>query len=147
MLTAAAGAGPAGCAEPDADLWPPDGQWSFRVAGAHSGCPALELYEAGVLLDVVTATPVAPVLLRGGRALCTGDGPRAFAWGRMRPPGAVPAVEFSRGRLRREVRHATAINVTSWCWIAAADGHFDAVSAVAGDYRMRRPLRRSRPCR
>ncbi len=42
--------------------------WSVRLAGADSPRPALELYEDGILLDVVSSTPVAPQLVRGVRA-------------------------------------------------------------------------------
>jgi hypothetical protein len=146
MLTALAGDGTGGREVRCAPARLPGSPWSFRVAGAKSACPALELYEAGILLDVVTSTPIAAVLLRGGRAVRSADGPRAIAWGRVWP-GPVPAVEFSRGRLRRVVYRATVIKVTDWCWLAAADGQFDSVSATAGGRGMRCALRRSRPCR
>ena len=147
MLTALAGDGTGGREARCAPAWPPGSPWSFRVAGATSACPALELYEAGILLDVVTSTSVAAVLLRGVRAVRTSDGRRALAWGRVWPPGQVPVVEFSRGRLRREGRRATVVKVTGWCWAAVADGQFDAVSVTAGGDSARCALRRSCPWR
>ena len=54
------------------------GLWSVRLAGAGSASPAIELYAAGVLIDVVSATAVAPQLLRGARAVTLGPVPCAL---------------------------------------------------------------------
>ena len=122
------------------------GPWSVRLAGARSACPALELFEAGALIDVVSATRMAPQLLRGARAVAIGSGQLALAWGR-RSPGAEIVVEFSRGRLRRDVRCATVVELTSWCWLAAADGRFSRVDVQAGLCRSRLGLVRGRSWR
>jgi hypothetical protein len=118
--------------------------WSVRVAGARSACPALELYAAGVLIDVVSATRVAPQLLRGARAVTLGRGQHALAWGRRPPPGADVVVEFSRGG--RHAEPATVVHVAPWCWLAVADGRFTSVDVQAGPRRARRRLARGRSC-
>jgi hypothetical protein len=125
----------------------PGGPWSVRLAGARSACPALELYEAGALIDVVSATRIAPQLLRGGRAVALDPGQRALAWGRRPESGADVVVEFSRGRLRRDARPATVVTLTSWCWLAVADGRFTRVDVRAGLRRARLGLARGRSCR
>ena len=122
------------------------GVWSARLAGARSACPALELYEAGALIDVVSATRMAPQLLRGARAVALGPGQRVLAWGR-RPPGEEVVVEFSRGRLRRDERPATVVELTPWCWLAVADGRFSRVDVRAGLRRARLGLVRGRSWR
>ena len=63
------------------------GPWSVRLAGVRSACPALELYEADVLLDVVSATRIAPQSLRGARSFACAAGRYALAWGRLPGPG------------------------------------------------------------
>ncbi len=115
---------PAGCSLPGVP-------WSFRVAGGRSARPALELYEGGVLLDVVSSTPIAPRILRGARA-AAGDGgrERTLAWGRLPAAGACLAVQFGRGNIRRRAYPAAVIEITGWCWLAVANGRFSRVVAT-----------------
>jgi hypothetical protein len=127
--------------------WRPAGLWSARLAGAGSASPALELYAAGVLIDVVSATPVAPQLLRGARAVTLGPVQCALAWGRQPAPGAGVMAEFSRGRLRRQARPAVVVKVAPWCWLAVAEGRFTRVDVRAGPRRAGRRLARGRSCR
>lgn len=108
--------------------------WSFRLAGARSVSPALELYESGVLLDVVSSTPIAPQLVRGARAAAEPGCQRVIAWGRLPVAGAGLEVEFSSGTIRRRAVLAAVIEVTPWCWIAIADGRFDRVVARSGGH-------------
>jgi hypothetical protein len=122
------------------------GPWSVRLAGVRSACPALELYEADVLLDVVSATRIAPQSLRGARSFACAAGRYALAWGRLPGPGTDLVVEFSRG-LRRHVLAAEAVPITAWCWLAVADGHFRRVDVRAGGEGVRRSLAGGRPCR
>jgi hypothetical protein len=123
--------------------WP----WSYRIAGAASRWPAVEVYETDSLLDVVSRTRLAAQLLRGARAVRSAHGERAFAWGRLPLSGDVLSVEFSRG-LRRKSRHsaavveATVVKVTSWCWLAVADGPYDAVTVRCGGTAIRARLKR-----
>jgi len=118
--------------------------WSVRLAGAGTACPALELYEAGDLLDVVTATSVARTLLRGARATGSAAGPRAVAWGRVPASGLPPDVRFA-GR-RAAAQPAAVFLPGSWCWIAVADGRCTTVTASTGEESARRRLDRRRPC-
>jgi hypothetical protein len=123
------------------------GLWSVRLAGAGSASPAIELYAAGVLIDVVSATPVAPQLLRGARAVTLGPVQCALAWGRQPGPGAAVVAEFSRGRLRRQARPAAVVQVAPWCWLAVAGGRFTRVDVQAGPRRAGLRLARGRSCR
>lgn len=122
-------------------LWP----WSYRIAGATSRWPAVEVYEAGHLLDVVTCTRLAAQLLRGGRAVRTADGDRAFAWGRLPLSGGTLSVEFGRGLVRKSRLDVPAIGATSWCWLAVADGPYDTVTVRVGEVGIRSRLRASKP--
>lgn len=126
---------------------PPGWPWSLRVAGATSTWPAVEVYEAGVLLDVVSSTRLAACVLRGARTLRAGADCRAFAWGRLPLGGDLPAVEFSRGRHRAVRDRITPVIVTSWCWTASADGRYDAVTVRSDDLDVSRRVQVSRSCR
>jgi hypothetical protein len=134
MLTGGLDHDQAGCGpvqSGDCPLGPP---WSFRLAGARSVRPAIELYEADALLDVVSSTPVAPQLIRGGRTAGQAGDRRALAWGRVPASGAsLLAVEFSGGRHGRDAIPAAVIEITAWCWLAVADGRFDRVVVRSGD--------------
>jgi hypothetical protein len=132
-----------------ASWWP----WSYRIAGAASPWPAVEVYEAGSLLDVVTRTRIAAQLLRGARTVRSVDGRRVFAWGRLPLSGDVLSVEFSRGpgpRFRRDapvvgVVEAPAVQVANWCWLAFADGPYDAVTVRCAGMAIRSRMRAGRP--
>jgi len=142
---------------PECDTSWPDGllpcplgdPWSVRLAGARSGRPAIELYEAGDLVDVISSTTIARRLLRGARAAGpeaarTDAAPRAIAWGRLPAGGSSPAVVFS-GPLGRDARAAAVIVPVSWCWIAVADGRFARVTVRTPDEALRRRLARRLP--
>ncbi len=118
--------------------------WSVRLAGADSPRPALELYEDGVLLDVVSSTPVAPQLVRGVRAASHGGGLLVLAWGRLPAAGAHVAVEFSSRRHRCRSVPAAVIDITQWCWLAVADGGFDRVAVQSGGRCVQHKVPRSR---
>jgi hypothetical protein len=120
--------------------------WSVRLAGAGSACPALELYEAGEILDVISATNVVRPLLRGARATASAAGPRAIAWGRLPASGIRPLVSFGPRRRREDPLAATVFQPAAWCWVAVGDGRFDSVTVQAGEHSRRRRLARGRPC-
>ncbi|HTX83048.1 MAG TPA: hypothetical protein VME44_12745 [Streptosporangiaceae bacterium] len=122
----------------------PGRPWAVRLAGGHSACPALEIYSAGVLLDVVSSTRLDAPFLRGTRETDGGAGPCALAWGRLPMSGAPPEVEFSRGRMRPTRRPGTVLEATSWCWLAIADGSFDRVAVRAEGRCVRAKIRRGR---
>jgi hypothetical protein len=124
---------------PDAStmLWP----WSYRIAGALSSWPAVEIYEADRLLDVVSSTRLAAPVLRGGRYVRMASDRLVAAWGRLPPSEGVPAVEFSGGRRRRSRQAAPPVRLTDWCWVAVTCGPYDAVSVSYGGTAIRRKLR------
>jgi hypothetical protein len=134
---------------------PPWWPWSYRIAGPATPWPAVEVYEADSLLDVVTRTRIAAQLLRGARAVRADDGERAFAWGRLPLGGEALSVEFSRGpgrKFRRNapvvkatVVNATVVEVTNWCWLAVSAGPYDAVTVRCAGLAIRSRLRASRP--
>lgn len=123
---------------------PPGLPWSVRLAGARSARPALELYEHGVLLDVVSSTPVAPQLVRGVRAASHPGNQRVLAWGRLPAAGASIAVVFSSRPGRRRAVTAAVIEITAWCWLAVADGQFDRVAVRSGGRCVQQRVSRSR---
>jgi hypothetical protein len=129
--------------EPDTECaaWLP---WSYRIAGAMSSCPAVELYEGGSLLDVVTSTSLAAQVVRGARAVRSPAGDRVLAWGRVPLRGGLPAVEFSRGTFRGSRLAVLPVPVTSWCWLAVGDARYDRVTVQHDGTSARRRLRTGR---
>jgi hypothetical protein len=125
--------------------WPSGRPWTFRIAGPHSACPALELYEAGHLIDIVSSTRIALSPLRGARAAAGESGERVLAWGRMPQTGNCPQVRFIERGWRRGSLAATVTQVTTWCWVAVADGHFGAVTARTPAGLLRCRIARGRP--
>jgi hypothetical protein len=122
----------------------PGRPWAIRLAGSHSAWPALEVYQAGALIDVVSSTRLATTLLRGARAAEGGADPCVLAWGRMPVTGASPEVEFALGRRGAYSWPGTVLRLTSWCWLAVADGRFDRVAVQSGDSRVSGRIRQLR---
>jgi hypothetical protein len=118
-------------------LWP----WSYRIAGAASFWPAVELYESGSLIDVVNSARLTAQVLRGARKAETSDGVRVLAWGRVPLAGGLPLVDFSLGRLRKFRVEVPVIEISSWCWLAIADGPFHAVTVQCRQAGVRWQLR------
>jgi hypothetical protein len=118
--------------------------WAVRLAGGHSACPAVEIYAEEDLLDVISSTRLDAPLLRGAQAADGRAGPCALCWGRLPMSGASPVVEFSLGRRRLARQPGTVLRLTSWCWLAAADGHFDRVAVWADDRCVRARIRPGR---
>lgn len=115
-----------------------DSPWSVRFAQGTRGRIALEVYNAGLLLDVLVARPLAADLLRGARRT-GGDGrPSVLAWGHLPPDGVPPELLFGQGRpgrragRRSEVR-AEAVGTAGSFWLAVAEGCHDRVTAVRAD--------------
>lgn len=139
---------------PDRDISGADGQlacplgdpWSIRLAGASSGCPAVELYEAGELVDVISATAIAQPLLRGARTAADGGSTRAIAWGRVPAAGELPSVGFARRPRRGAWAPAAVLLPVGWCWLAVADGRFTGVLLRTAAGSVRRRLARGAPC-
>jgi hypothetical protein len=151
MPTVAPDCGTSGPSLSGGELWLPGCPWSFRLAGPHSACPALELYEAGHLIDIVSSTRVAVSLLRGARSAAGELGQRTIAWGRMPVTGNRPLTEnwpqvrFAERGWRRDSQAAAAVQVTTWCWVAVASGSFAAATVRTSTELLRRRIVRGRP--
>jgi len=113
-------------------LYLPGTPWSLRVAGGSGGRPALEVYAAGSLVDVMVASSRASRLLRGACREAAGSQARTSAWGCLPTPrGELPSVEFTRGRIRHRARPAAAQIVVGWFWFADTDGRFSQVAVAS----------------
>ncbi|HSZ46450.1 MAG TPA: hypothetical protein VK823_13995 [Streptosporangiaceae bacterium] len=119
--------------------------WSVRLAGPGSACPALEIYEGGDLIDIVSSTRIAVRHLRGARTAAGYAGPRVLAWGRMPATGTCPEVEFGARRRRGGVQAASVIAIVSWCWVALAEGSFATVTVRAPAAVLRQRVAGGRP--
>jgi hypothetical protein len=49
-----------------------------------------------------------------------------------------------RGRFSRAAQFAPVVKITTWCWVAIADGQFDAVTVHSRTASIRRRLSRGR---
>jgi hypothetical protein len=130
---------------PGEEAWLPGCPWTFRLAGSRSACPALELYQADQLVDIVSSTRVAVSLLHGARAAAGASGERTIAWGRMPVTGSCPEVRFIERGWRRNTRAATVAQVTTWCWVAVAEGSFAAATASTPAETLRCRIVRGQP--
>ena len=113
-------------------LYLPGTPWSMRLACGSGGRPALEVYAAGSLLDVVVASSRASRLLRGACAMVVAGQARAIAWG-CQPTTCVelPSVEFRRDRIRRRAQPEETEGVADWFWFADTDGRFSRVQVTS----------------
>jgi hypothetical protein len=113
-------------------LLPPGSPWLVRVARATDGRPALEVYAAGSLIDVVVAPSLGCRLVRGACSAVVARKSCAIAWGCLPVTGSPPPdVEFIRGRFRRRPQPAKTDSVAGWFWFATAGGRFSRVAAVS----------------
>jgi hypothetical protein len=129
--------------------------WLVRTSGRTTGWPAMEIYAADSLLDVVVATRLVAGILRGARRAAWDGLPGAIAWGRTPADGTSIAVHFAQRRLRRwpgsraqrtererypgGICPARVSVVGEWFWVATADGRFDSVTvAHRGTHERRR---------
>lgn len=95
-----------------------------------SARPAVEIYVAGDLADVVVDTYIALQILRGARRVVRNGRQLAIAWGRFPADGSDVAVTFVRDRLSPVARSARVFEVASWCWLAVAEGRYDRVTVT-----------------
>ena len=109
-----------------------DSPWSLRFGRGTRGRAALEVYNNGLLLDVLVAGPLSADLLRGGRRGERDGHLSVLAWGHLPPDGVPPAVWFSHRR-HREPRAAEAVGAAGTFWVALAEGRYDHVSAARTD--------------
>jgi hypothetical protein len=101
--------------------------WSVRVSRQTAARPAMEIYAADTLLDVVVATPLSAGVLCGAARTVTGGQPHAVAWGRLIGSAAGIDVRFSRRGLRGGGHAAKVVPVNDWFWVATGEGRFAAV--------------------
>jgi len=104
--------------------------WSVRVSRQSAARPAMEIYAAGTLLDVVVATPLSAGVLCGAARTVTGGQPHAVAWGRLIGSAAGITVRFSRRSLGAGGHAAEVMPVNDWFWVATAEGRFAAVTVT-----------------
>jgi len=120
--------------------------WLVRTSGGTAGWPAMEIYAADNLLDVVVATKLGAGILRGARRAAWDGLPGAIAWGRLPADGTSIAVYFAQhrfgrwpgSRAQRTVRErypggictAEASVVGERFWVATADGGFGSVAVA-----------------
>ncbi len=108
-----------------------DSPWSVRFARGTRDRVALEVYNSGLLLDVLVARPLAADVLRGARRGEREGRPSVLAWGHLLPDGAPPDVRFERRR--GGSWPAEAVATAGAFWIALTDGCWDRVSATRPD--------------
>lgn len=112
-------------------LYLPGTPWSMRLACGSADRPALEIYAAGSLIDVVVASSLASRLLRGACKAVIGRQARAIAWGCLPTTrGKAPSVEFMSG-IRRRGHVQQAETVADWFWFADAGGRFSKVMVTS----------------
>jgi hypothetical protein len=135
-----------GAAAVDGRLRMPRMPWLVRTSGGTAGWPAMEIYAADNLLDVVVATTLVAGILRGARRAVWDGLPGALAWGRLPADGTGIAVHFAQrrfprwpgSRARRTDREhypsgicpAPVSAVGERFWVARADGRFDSVTVA-----------------
>lgn len=104
--------------------------WRVRPARGPGARPALELYEAGRLADIIVATPVAPLVVRGARRSRRDGQVFSLAWGCLPADGRAISVAFARSGPRRATARAEIIEAAGPAWFAVAEGRFTAVSVL-----------------
>lgn len=107
--------------------------WSVRRARGPGRRPALELYEAGRLADIIVASPVAPRILRGARRSRRGRQAFGLAWGCLPADGEGVRVAFAGGWPRPATVPGETVEAEGLAWFALAAGRFAAVSACHHD--------------
>ena len=131
---------------PDGDPVPlPGTPWSVRPAAGPAARPAVEIYAAGTMVDVMVAPALAPRVLRGACSLGWQDQPCAVAWGFL-PARPGFSVWFTRGPARSRCLAAAVCVIAGSFWIAPAEGRFREVTVQHGGGRDRCRVRAARPC-
>ncbi|WP_042419249.1 hypothetical protein [Streptacidiphilus anmyonensis] len=106
-----------------------DSPWSVRFARATRGRRALEVYNNGLLLDVMVQTDFSPQLLRGARRGSREGRDSVLAWGHVCPDGTPPALTLGRAGTPL----LGAITTPGGFWLALAEGDAARVIAHAPD--------------
>ncbi len=112
---------------PDPDPGLPGLPWWIRPAAGPAGRPAVEIYAAGRIVDVLVAPALAVRVLRGACSVTQAGQRWALAWGYL-PPGAGLSVVFSRGLALGRAGPARISMIAGWFWVAPAEGRFRSVT-------------------
>ena len=127
----------------------PGHPWTVRRSGGPAGRPALEIYAADVLVDVLVLPsdwPLSPRIVRGGCSAIWAGQRCAAAWGILPAAGRSLLVQFGRGRIRSQASPAQPVAVGGVFWFAQAAGHFRHVLVTHRGGRERHGIRSARPC-
>jgi hypothetical protein len=138
--TSAVAADPAGAPVPL-----PGTPWSIRPAAGPAGRPAVEIYAAGSMLDVMVGPALAPRVLRGACSLAWAGQPCAVAWGFL-PARPGLSVWFTHGPARSRRFAAPVSVIAGTFWVAPAEGRFRTVTVEHGGGRDHCRVRAARPC-
>jgi hypothetical protein len=104
--------------------------WSVRISRQTAARPAMEIYAADTLLDVVVATPLSAGILCGAARTVAGGQHHAIAWGRLIGSAAGISVRFSPRRFGGGGHAAEVMPINDWFWVATAEGRFAAVTVT-----------------
>jgi hypothetical protein len=106
-----------------------DSPWSVRFARGTRGRRALEVYNNGLLLDVMVESAFSTHLLRGARRGCREGRHSVLAWGHVCPDGTAPSLALGRAG----TPWLGAITAPGGFWLALTEGDADRVLARSPD--------------
>lgn len=137
-------------ADPEPSLERPPGHpWALRRAAGPAGRPALEIYAADALVDVLVLPgdwPLSPRIVRGANAVTWAGQRCAAAWGILPAAGRGLLVQFRSGRIRTQACPAEPVAVGGVFWFAQAAGRFRHVLVTHGGGQERHGIHPARPC-
>jgi len=137
-------------AEPEHSLEQLPGQpWAVRRAAGPAGRPALEIYAADLLVDVLVLPgdwPQSRRIVRGGCSATWAGQRCAAAWGVLPAAGQGLLVQFRQGRIHPEACPAEPVAVGGVFWLAHVAGRFRHVLVTHRGGRERHGIRPARPC-
>ena len=127
----------------------PGRPWAVRRAAGPAGRPALEIYAADVLVDVLVLPgdwPSPRHLTRGGCSVTWAGQRRTAAWGILPAGGRALLVQFRSGRIHRQACPAQPVTVGGVFWFAEVAGHSRHVLVTHHGSQERHGIRPARPC-
>jgi len=137
-------------ADPEHSLEQQPGRpWAVRRAAGPDGRPALEIYAADVLVDLLVLPgdwPSSPRIIRGAYSAAWAGRPCAAAWGILPAAGQTLLVRFSRGRIQPQACPAEPVPVGGVFWFAHAAGRFRHVLVAHRGGQQRHGIRPARGC-
>jgi hypothetical protein len=123
--------------------------WAVRRASGPGGRPALEIYAADMLVDVLVLPgdwPLSPHIVRGACSANWAGQRCAAAWGVLPAAGRGLLVQFRAGRIREQAYPAEPVTVGGVFWFAHAAGQFRHVLVAHRGGQERHGIRPARPC-